>query len=203
MGWGLAPSLSYSYGLISPQFMQNPFLYVAYWMVVTTHQNSTIGRDPISSFITDLPKIDTATLFLDSNNSFTCNGTMNTWRFCYFTDGRSDNDSIGVWKKIDNTSYELVDGSLLSLRGMVIELEAVDFVCVRHIVRPFNVTEGDVIGAVISSNLSAFSLVRPAEDGRLYTATPTPNFKVNINGIFLEGYAIYAEAYFEGTCKVM
>ena len=175
--------------------------------MVSQDYNCTVGRDPVSSFTSeeDLSfTVNNKTLYLDRNSSFTCNGTVNTWRFCYYFDtdrmDLSDEDYIGVWRpQINSSFYKLVNGSLLNLRDATDTFEMVDFVCVRHAVSQFYVHEEDVIGAVISSNSSAFSLVRPAAGGTLTIAMLLPDDNASETSESRMGYALHIGAYFEGT----
>ncbi len=180
-------------------------------MAGQTH-SCVVGKDPTSllSIREDLPPLtlNNRTLILDLNSSSQCSGRINTWRLCYYfetIDEGSDDDFIGMWRPQNNGSlYELLDGSMLTLRDATDRFELVDFICVRHVISdPFEVLKGDVIGVVISSNSTASSLVGPRTGGTLRMAVLLPDQDYNeieLNDTIESpgSYELYIEANFAG-----
>ena len=143
---------------------------------------------------------------LDNSSYSDCSETINTWRFCYHIENLEDEcddceDYIGFWRLQENSFYELVEGSMLNLQETIKTLDSIDYACIRHVVEePFEVLKGDVIGALVYSNTSLFSLVASVSDGELWWF-PMQNYEVDIevNGSSISDYGLYVEASFTGT----
>lgn len=139
-------------------------------MVTCQDDGCTIGEKPASYNLYTSSLSVNKTLFLNLNYSAPCNATMNAWSFCYLvqnsaetsTDTSDTTDtSVGIWRPNHGT-YTLVDGTLTTLPRRDL-YNLFDFICQRIYVPPFVSMEGDVVGVVVLSVPTVFSVIGGAD----------------------------------------
>ena len=187
---------------------------VLYGMAETMNNCESPAIGVKSTTIHPPPPDDLSGLFLNthSDSQAPCNGTVEAWDFCYYvldnvTQEQNSTSIIpGVWRKQNNSVYQLVNNSI-DLPILTTIKPGVQFVC-HHWSLPnnstFEVKEGDIVGVFVDGLRMVHVLGNSSSDAEIMKAVDityigTPVSEQNLNNT---PYSLYLKAMMAGMQQI-
>lgn len=167
-----------------------------------------VGKRPTTFDVASDSILNSSGLFLDTNHTSTCNGTVVAWEFCYYVNMQIMDMELlkihaGVWRP-QGMEYQLVDNSLTDLPISMPD-SGLQFVCRQWSVNSgetFDVTEGDIAGMYVKEESNKRNLVHilgmPISDeavgGVMKVVNVTNITSVSYSQLDVTSYSLYLMA---------